>query len=62
VGVIGGNVGYWILKKVCPGGNSGYLSGQAYANKSKLGVLFGERFFDEIPRPHGHRLRMRHRR
>jgi 2-polyprenyl-3-methyl-5-hydroxy-6-metoxy-1,4-benzoquinol methylase len=48
VGLIGGNVGYWILKKLCPGGDSGYLSGQAYANKSKLGVLFGDRFFDEI--------------
>src|SRR5205085_8369275 len=48
VGVIGGTVGYWILKKLCPGGESGYLSGEAYANKSKLGVLFGDTFFDEI--------------
>lgn len=48
MGVIGGTVGFWILKKICPGGDSGYLSGEAYANKSKLGVLFGQRFFDEI--------------
>jgi 2-polyprenyl-3-methyl-5-hydroxy-6-metoxy-1,4-benzoquinol methylase len=48
VGLIGGTFGYWILKKLCPGGESGYLSGVAYANKSKLGVLFGERFFAEI--------------
>jgi len=48
VGLIGGTVGYWILKTLCPGGESGYLSGEAYANKSKLGVLFGERFFDDI--------------
>jgi 2-polyprenyl-3-methyl-5-hydroxy-6-metoxy-1,4-benzoquinol methylase len=48
VGLIGGHVGYWILKKICPGGDSGYLSGAAYANKSKLSVLLGERFFEEI--------------
>jgi 2-polyprenyl-3-methyl-5-hydroxy-6-metoxy-1,4-benzoquinol methylase len=48
VGVIGGTVGFWLLKKICPGGDSGYLSGSAYANKSKLGVLLGEQFFDEI--------------
>lgn len=48
MGLIGGNVGYWMLKKICPGGDSGYLSGEAYANKSKLGVLFGDGFFDEI--------------
>jgi SAM-dependent methyltransferase len=48
VGVIGGTFGYWILKTLCPTGDSGYLSGEAYANKSKLTVLLGERFFDEI--------------
>jgi 2-polyprenyl-3-methyl-5-hydroxy-6-metoxy-1,4-benzoquinol methylase len=48
VGLIGGTVGYWILKKICAGGDSGYLSGEAYANRSKLAVLFGDAFFDEI--------------
>jgi 2-polyprenyl-3-methyl-5-hydroxy-6-metoxy-1,4-benzoquinol methylase len=48
VGLIGGTVGFRILKTLCPGGDSGYLSGEAYANKSKLRVLFGERFFDDI--------------
>jgi 2-polyprenyl-3-methyl-5-hydroxy-6-metoxy-1,4-benzoquinol methylase len=48
VGLIGGTFGYWLLRKLCPGGDSGYLSGKAYANKSKLGVLFGDGFFDEI--------------
>jgi 2-polyprenyl-3-methyl-5-hydroxy-6-metoxy-1,4-benzoquinol methylase len=37
-----------MLKRICPGGDSGYLSGEAYANKSKLAVLFGPSFFDEI--------------
>jgi 2-polyprenyl-3-methyl-5-hydroxy-6-metoxy-1,4-benzoquinol methylase len=48
VGLIGGTVGFRILKRICPGGDSGYLSGAAYANKSKLSVLLGDRFFDEI--------------
>jgi len=48
VGVIGGMLGVSILKRLCPDGDSGYLSGDVYANKSKLGVLLGERFFDEI--------------
>jgi 2-polyprenyl-3-methyl-5-hydroxy-6-metoxy-1,4-benzoquinol methylase len=48
VGVIGGTVGVWILKQLCPRGESGYLSGEAYANKSKLAVLLGEQFFDDI--------------
>jgi 2-polyprenyl-3-methyl-5-hydroxy-6-metoxy-1,4-benzoquinol methylase len=48
VGLIGGTFGYWMLKTLCPTGDSGYLSGEAYANKSKLAVLLGERFFDEI--------------
>ena len=48
MGLIGGTLGYWMLKKICPGGETGYLSGEAYANKSKLAVLFGEQFFDEI--------------
>lgn len=48
MGLIGGTVGFRILKRICPGGDSGYLSGAAYANKSKLAVLLGDRFFDEI--------------
>ena len=41
MGVIGGHVGYWILRRIRPGGDSGYLSGEADANKSKLTVLLG---------------------
>ena len=48
MGVIGGTLGYRVLKRICPGGETGYLDGTAYAHKSKLAVLFGESFFDEI--------------
>ena len=47
MGIVGGRLGYAILKRICPTGDSGYLTGEAYANKSKLKVLFGERVFDE---------------
>jgi 2-polyprenyl-3-methyl-5-hydroxy-6-metoxy-1,4-benzoquinol methylase len=48
VSVIGGAVGYRVLKRICPEGKTGYLDGSAYAGKSKLAVLLGERFVDEI--------------
>lgn len=48
MGLIGGTVGFRILKKLCPGGESGYLNGDVYASRSKLSVLFGDQFFDEI--------------
>lgn len=48
MGVIGGSAGYWLLTKLCPRGETGYLSGSAYANTSKLGVLLGHDFFETI--------------
>jgi 2-polyprenyl-3-methyl-5-hydroxy-6-metoxy-1,4-benzoquinol methylase len=48
VGVIGGTAGYWLLKRLCPRGETGYLSGEAYAHASKLAVLLGDRFFDTL--------------
>ena len=48
VGLIGGTLGYALLKRICPSGETGYLTGEAYAHKSKLEILFGPEFFDEI--------------
>ena len=48
MGLIGGTLGYRILKRICPDGETGYLTGEAYANTSKLEVSFGREFFDEI--------------
>ena len=48
MGIIGGTAALTVLKRLCPDGETGYLTGEAYANKSKLRVLFGESFLTEI--------------
>jgi 2-polyprenyl-3-methyl-5-hydroxy-6-metoxy-1,4-benzoquinol methylase len=48
VGIIGGRLGEQLLAWLCPTGDTGYLTGEAYANRSKLQVLFGDRIYDEI--------------
>jgi SAM-dependent methyltransferase len=49
MGLLGGTLGYTLLNRISPREDSrNYLSGTAYAEKSKLAVLVGERFFDEI--------------
>jgi SAM-dependent methyltransferase len=48
VALIGGTAAYNLLTRICPTGDSGYMTGAAYANKSKLQVLLGDGFFDEI--------------
>lgn len=46
--LIGGQIGYQILKRLSTDGNTGYMDGSAYTNKSKLEVLLGEGIWDEI--------------
>lgn len=41
MGIIGGTLGYRILRTVSSEGESGYCDGSAYRNRSKLEVLFG---------------------
>ena len=48
MGVIGGSLGYNLLKKISRDGETGYLDGSVYANKSKLEALLGTDFWDEI--------------
>ena len=48
MGIIGGTVGYHILRRLCPTGETGYMDGSVYQGKSKLEVLFGERIWDEL--------------
>lgn len=48
MGIIGGQVGYKLLRSICPGGETGYLSGEAYAGRSKIEVLLGSRIRDEV--------------
>jgi 2-polyprenyl-3-methyl-5-hydroxy-6-metoxy-1,4-benzoquinol methylase len=46
---IGGTVGYRLLKWIAPREESlTFMDGSAYAQKSKLEVLLGRRFFDDI--------------
>jgi ubiquinone/menaquinone biosynthesis C-methylase UbiE len=48
VAIIGGRIGYSILKKIGKGGKSSYMDGSAFANRSKLEALLGERFWENI--------------
>lgn len=47
MGIIGGSLGYHLLKRICPAGDSGYNDGSAYVGKSKLEVLFGPGIWSE---------------
>jgi SAM-dependent methyltransferase len=48
VGIIGGEIGYRLLKAYCPDGETGYLTGEVYKGRSKIEVLFGPGIWDEI--------------
>lgn len=48
MGFIGGALGVQILTYLSPNGENNNLDGSAYRNKSKLEVLFGPDFFDQI--------------
>jgi SAM-dependent methyltransferase len=41
MGVVGGELGYWLLNRLCPTGDAGYMTGEAYRNKSKLVTMLG---------------------
>lgn len=47
MGIIGGALGYRILRSVAPHEQS-YMSGNAYAGRSKIEVLLGKNVWDEI--------------
>jgi SAM-dependent methyltransferase len=48
MGMIGGSLGYHLLKKFSKDGETGYMGGSAYTAKSKLEVLLGPDFWREI--------------
>ncbi|MBO0722887.1 MAG: class I SAM-dependent methyltransferase [Blastocatellia bacterium] len=48
MGIIGGSLGYHILKKISTDGQTGYMNGSAYVAKSKLESLLGPEFWHEI--------------
>src|SRR5438552_2974497 len=48
MGLMGGTIGYRILMAIGQQGETGYLDGSAYADKSKLEVLLGPSVWSEI--------------
>jgi SAM-dependent methyltransferase len=48
MGIIGGTIGSRLLHSICPTGEAGYLTGEAYRDRSKIEVLFGSRIWDEL--------------
>jgi SAM-dependent methyltransferase len=48
MGIIGGKLGYYLLKRISVDGETGYMDGSVYADKSKLDVLLGSNFWRDI--------------
>jgi SAM-dependent methyltransferase len=48
MGLIGGTIGYKILKWISPIGDNGSMDGSAYIGKSKLATLLGQNIWNEI--------------
>jgi SAM-dependent methyltransferase len=48
VGILGGAVGYHVLRALSRDGETGAMDGSAYTGRSKLDVLFGPGFREEI--------------
>ena len=48
MGIIGGTLGYKLLRRLNPGGKKDRCDGSAYAGGSKMEILFGRSIWDEI--------------
>ena len=48
MGLIGGTLGYRLLRSISADGETGYCDGSAYQSRSKLEVLLGSRIWSEI--------------
>lgn len=48
MGVIGGTIGYRVLRSISPRGENGACDGGVYAGRSKLEALFGASLWEEI--------------
>jgi 2-polyprenyl-3-methyl-5-hydroxy-6-metoxy-1,4-benzoquinol methylase len=48
LGIIGGSLGYQLLRRIAPGGKGGYMAEAANKDQSKLTVLFGPQIWNEI--------------
>lgn len=48
MGVLGGELGYRLLTRLCPSGDTGYMTGEAYRNKSKLLTMLGPSLVERV--------------
>jgi ubiquinone/menaquinone biosynthesis C-methylase UbiE len=48
MGMIGGNIGYKLLKRISPNGSNTSMDGSAYIGKSKMATLLDKKIWDEI--------------
>lgn len=48
MGIVGGDIGYRLLRSISSDGETGYLDGSAYINRSKTEALFGRGIWDEL--------------
>jgi 2-polyprenyl-3-methyl-5-hydroxy-6-metoxy-1,4-benzoquinol methylase len=48
MGFVGGELGYRLLNRICPTGDTGYMTGEAYRNKSKLLTILGPSVIDLV--------------
>lgn len=48
MGVIGGTIGYQILRRISSDGETGYMDGSVYEGRSKMEVLFGPGVWKEL--------------
>ena len=48
MGAVGGELGYRLLTRLCPTGETGYMTGEAYRNKSKLITMLGPTLPDRV--------------
>ena len=48
MGIIGGTLGYRLLRKLGEGGQTGYCDGSAYLHTNKLETLLGTRIWDKL--------------
>lgn len=48
MGIIGGRLGYHLLKRISANGETGYMDGSTYTGESKLDMLLGADFWRDI--------------
>lgn len=48
MGIVGGAIGYKLLRSISSDGETSYLDGSAYKSRSKIEVLFGKEIWNEL--------------